>query len=151
MRRWPSKPFLYVLFHTVNRRLHLPVRSFGIDQPGPLSAPVTPAGQDLAHDNDVVPYLDALLLHEPAVHPPRSTHAWFQLAVSRDEPLPAVFVRLRLISGRVAALHKGVGDHGVFDAAGREPVVALDARVRGGGESDVEGDVDVRGQRHGVE
>ena len=49
------------------------------------------------------------------------------------------------------AFRKGVGDHGVFEAAGREPEGAPQGRVRGRGEPDVEGDVDVRGQRDGVE
>ena len=49
------------------------------------------------------------------------------------------------------ALDKGGGDRGVFEAAGYEPVGAPHDRVRVRGEADVEGDVDVRGRRHGVE
>ena len=49
------------------------------------------------------------------------------------------------------ALYKGVGYQGVFEAAGHEPVGNFHEGVSGRGESDVEGDVDVRGYRHGVE
>ena len=166
MQRRPSKPFLLVNrrhschfpfhfsfhFHINPLRLHLPVPSLRIHQPHPLSTLVNPTPQHLGHDDDVVAHLDALLRHEPAFHPPRSPFAMSQAAVGLDELLPAiVVVTVRIITGCGMALHKGVGDDGVFEAAGHEMVGAGHGRVGGGGESDVEGDVDVRGQRDGVE
>ena len=55
------------------------------------------------------------------------------------------------IPGYVSALHKGIGDPGISQAAGSESARGSDGGVSARGKFDVEGDVGFRSQRHGVE
>lgn len=140
---------LGLLFVHTHHVPNLPVTAFGINQPYTLSALVAPTLHNLRHDDHVVSHLHALFSQKPASHPPRSAHALLQATVHLDQTMPnALSIR---ISPRDSALHEGIGDPGIFEAAGGEFAGGFDGEVSTRGEFDVEGDVRFGGQRDGIE
>lgn len=97
----------------------------------------------------MVSHLDTLISRKPASHPPRSALARLQTPIVLYPTMPKIVLANN--TRPELALHKGVGDSGIVEAAGGEFFGGYDGGVSTRGESDVERDVGFGSQSHGIE